>query len=86
MNPSYLSYFFKEQTGENFIDYLNKVRIEKAKELLKDSSMSLSEIASQVGYSNAGYFNRIFKKIVGITPGQYRNRFDQVADVKIKCL
>jgi len=72
LNPSYLSYFFKKQKGENFIDYLNKIRIEKAKELLQNTSLPLFEISSRVGYTNYSGLIRIFKKYEGITPGLYR--------------
>lgn len=72
LNSSYLSYFFKEQMGENFLDYLGKVRIEMAKELLKNTVQPLSDIATQVGYADRGSLTRIFKKLEGVTPSQYR--------------
>lgn len=72
INPSYLSYFFKKQTGENFVDYLNKTRIEKATTLLESTSLSLFEISEKVGYSNYSCLIRIFKKFYGTTPGNYR--------------
>lgn len=72
MNRSYLSTLFKAKTGEKFIDYLNNVRINKAKELLEKSDRKMYQIAKAVGYDNVKYFFRIFKKKTGMTPEQYR--------------
>ncbi|MDF2650675.1 MAG: AraC family transcriptional regulator, partial [Paenibacillus sp.] len=58
----YLSSYFKEKTGKNFIDYLNEVRINKAKEILLQSNMKIQDIALRVGYQNMNSFNRMFKK------------------------
>jgi AraC-like DNA-binding protein len=70
-NAYTVSRMFKQATGVNYIDYLTKVRLEKAKELLAGTDMRINVIAEQVGYQ-ATYFNRIFKKMEGITPGAYR--------------
>ena len=72
LSPYYFSKLFKEETGENFIEYLTKLRIQKAKELLVDKEKSMKEICGQVGYSDPNYFSRIFKKSVGVTPTEYR--------------
>jgi len=72
LNPTYVSYFFKEQVGENFINYISKLRINKAKELLCNTNISIQEIAEQVGYANSGVFIRAFKKHEGNTPGKFR--------------
>ncbi|MFE5324524.1 helix-turn-helix domain-containing protein [Paenibacillus sp. NPDC056579] len=72
LSPTYLSGFFKEQVGENFLNYVNKLRIEAAKKILLEESLSLQEIASKVGYSNNVVLIRNFKKYVGCTPGEYR--------------
>ncbi len=72
MNRSYCSFLFKEKTGEKFVDYVNKIRINKAKELLIQTDSKLYQISKSVGYDNIKYFFRIFKKITGITPEQYR--------------
>ncbi|MDF2725709.1 MAG: helix-turn-helix protein [Paenibacillus sp.] len=66
-----LSRAFKQITGLNFIDYLTNIRIEKAKELLRETNMKINDVAAQVSYQQT-YFNRIFKKIEGLTPTQYR--------------
>lgn len=72
LNPTYFSVFFKNKTGINFSDYLINYRIEIALKLLKDVSLSISEISEKVGYKNTRYFSRLFKKVVGISPSVYR--------------
>ncbi|MCM3781583.1 response regulator [Neobacillus mesonae] len=72
VNPSYLSRMFKQEKGENFISYLTKVRIESAKAYLMNRELRVYEIADKVGYQNYTYFNKIFKKMVGLTPEEYR--------------
>gem|GEM_PF-959933 len=72
MNSSYFSRYFKIKTGEKFVDYLTRVRVEKAKNLLQDTYMSLDEILLKVGHVNKGYFIKVFKKITGMSPSEYR--------------
>nr|MBQ8253471.1 helix-turn-helix domain-containing protein [Lachnospiraceae bacterium] len=72
ISPYYFSKIFKEETGENFIEYVTNIRIGKAKELLQNSDMSMKEICSAVGYSDPNYFSRTFKKNVGVTPTEYK--------------
>ena len=72
ISPYYFSKIFKKETGENFIEYLTNIRIEKAKELLENTDMSMKEICLEVGYSNPNYFSRSFKKNVGVTPTEYK--------------
>lgn len=74
LSPYYLSRLFKKETGRNFIDFLNEVRINKAKELMKDTTLKLYEIAEMVGYRDNAYFGQMFKKYVGISPGDFRRR------------
>jgi len=74
ISPYYFSKLFKEETGENFIDYLTEIRILKAKELLKDQSYSIKEVCAKSGYSDPNYFSRIFKKKENLTPSEYRER------------
>ncbi|CAM4137811.1 helix-turn-helix domain-containing protein [Paenibacillus alkaliterrae] len=72
LNSSYMSTFFKNYSGQNITDYLLNLRIQKTKELLLETSLTISDIAERVGYaSNIGLI-RVFKKVEGITPGQYR--------------
>ena len=72
MSYSYLSRYFKQQTGFNFIYYLYSLRIDKAKELLRNSGYKINQIAENVGFSDVNNFIRMFKKYEGITPGKYR--------------
>lgn len=72
LSPQYVSKLFKEKLGINFIDYMTDKRINYAKNLLKSSNKSISEIGSLVGYSDVNYFPKIFKKVTGLTPKQYR--------------
>ena len=72
LSPSYFSRLFKKEMGINFIDYLNKVRIEESKKYLTDLKISLSDIANTVGFTDQSYYTKVFKKIEGISPGQYR--------------
>ncbi|WP_322923252.1 response regulator [Paenibacillus campi] len=74
LNYSYFSEAFKAYTGESFVVYLKKLRIERAKELLVQSSYRLSEIGEQVGLENSRHFSRVFRELEGITPQEYRAR------------
>ncbi|HZK26497.1 MAG TPA: helix-turn-helix transcriptional regulator, partial [Thermoclostridium sp.] len=73
VSTSYLSRMFKKELGVNFIDYLNGLRVEKAKELLIDSQYKTYEVAEEVGISDAHYFSRLFKKYEGISPTEFRD-------------
>ena len=73
ISPYYFSKIFKEGTGQNFIEYLTGIRMEKAKELLSTTEYSMKEICSMCGYSDPNYFSRSFKKNVGVTPTEYKN-------------
>ncbi len=73
-NYNYLSVFFTTQMNENFSDYLNRVRIQHACQLLEDSRQNISEISYAVGYNDISYFSRVFKKITSKTPSQYRRK------------
>lgn len=75
MSTSYFSSVFKNHTGQTFIEYLTKVRMEKAMELLKISDMKVYEISEEVGYNDPHYFSLIFKKIFGTAPSEFRERY-----------
>lgn len=74
MNLSYVSKYFSKQAGSGLLDYINKVRCNRAKPMIAETALSISEIAKQVGYQDTNSFIRIFKKYEGITPGNYRNQ------------
>jgi two-component system response regulator YesN len=74
LSPHYVSKFFKERTGVNYIDYLTECRVEKAKELMRDPGLSLKEIAIDVGYRDPNYFSKVFRKVCGLTPSEYRDK------------
>ncbi len=77
ISTSHFSTIFKEETGKTFLEVLNGVRMEKAKQLLRDTSLKNYEIAEKVGFSDPHYFNIAFKKTVGTTPKQYAREHRQ---------
>lgn len=79
ISPAYLSAQFKKYQKMNFLDCLTELRINAAKELLADPFRSSAEVASMVGYEDASYFARAFKKRTGMTPTQYRRQGGQKA-------
>ena len=72
INKTYLSEMFKEQYGMTLKDYLVSVRITEAKRLLRFTNKTTEEIATMVGINGAAYFSRIFKRVEGVTPTEYR--------------
>jgi two-component system, response regulator YesN len=72
LSPTYFSKLFSEEMGYRFTAYLNKVRIEKSKLLLKGSDIPLVDIAGLVGYEDQSYFTKVFKRVTGVSPGKYR--------------
>lgn len=74
LNSFYFSKIFKQQVGETFIDYLTGLRIARAKELIAEGELSLKEICYRVGYKDPNYFSRVFRKVTGIAPSDYRGQ------------
>jgi two-component system response regulator YesN len=72
LNPSYFSRMFKKETGENFIEYVNRMKLERAKELLDTTGHPIGKICEMLGYDNQSYFIKIFKAYTGATPVEYR--------------
>ncbi len=72
VNASYLSTLFKKEMNQNFIDYLNSIRINKAIELLQTTDLRTYEVAYSTGFSNPHYFSILFKKLVGISPSKFK--------------
>ncbi|MCM3700073.1 response regulator [Paenibacillus macerans] len=73
LNPSYFSVLFKEQTEMTFSEYLSRLRMLRAKELLLRTSLPVGEIAERVGYQTDKYFIKVFKSFEGMSPSKYRN-------------
>jgi len=69
---SYFCVLFKQQTGSTFLDYLTRYRIDKACSILRNSDVKVFQVAPLVGYQDPKYFTQVFKKIVGMTPSEYR--------------
>lgn len=74
LHPKYLSWLFKQETGEGVNEYVNRVKMEHAAEALKTSRKKVYEIAAGLGFQNPSYFIQVFKTRYGMTPQQYRNR------------
>lgn len=73
--PTYVSTLFKKEIGINFSDYLTSCRMEAAKRMLKQPSYSINEIAEMVGYGDPKYFSKLFNKVVGLKPSEYRKLY-----------
>jgi two-component system response regulator YesN len=76
LSSSHLSNLFHEETGESFSDYLNMIRLNKAKELLKTTDDKIYQIADRLGFNDAYYFSSWFKKLVGASPTTYRDNIN----------
>jgi len=76
-SPFYFCKLFKRVTGTNFTDYLSRIRIEKAKNLLLNPNLRISEIAFEVGFQSLTHFNRIFKRHTGFAPSRYRRQMPE---------
>lgn len=72
VTSSYLSKLLKKETGLSFIDYLTNIRIKKAMYIMEDPTIKIYDVAELVGYSNQHYFCRAFKKVIGISPTDYK--------------
>jgi AraC-like DNA-binding protein len=68
----YFCKMFKKVTGLNFTDYVSRLRVERARNLLLNKNLRVSEIAYEVGFQSLTHFNRVFKRILGVSPTQYR--------------
>ncbi|HHV97446.1 MAG TPA: response regulator [Clostridiaceae bacterium] len=72
LTPNYLCNLFKKETGKTINQYITEIRIEKSKEMLANTYKNIEEIANEVGYNDARYFSKLFRKIVGKTPSEFR--------------
>jgi YesN/AraC family two-component response regulator len=78
LSPSYFSKIFKQEMNYYFNDYLNFARVEKSKALLLTERVSLVDIADAVGFYDQSYFNKVFKKITGVTPKKFKEQSGQI--------
>ncbi len=76
LNPSYFSRYFKKMTGENFIDYVHRYKMEIACRMLKNRHRTIETIGMNLGYCDRTYFSRVFKKYKGVSPSDFRSRWD----------
>jgi len=74
ISPNHFSTIFSQETGETFIGYITRVRLEQAKLLLKTTQMRTSDVGYEVGYNDTHYFSYVFKKNTGMTPKEFRNK------------
>ncbi|MFM9277822.1 response regulator [Paenibacillus jiagnxiensis] len=74
LNPSYFSNLFKKETGESVTGYIQNLRVQKAKILLKSTDMKIFEIAQAIGFNDSNYFTHMFNRIAGLPPKEYRKR------------
>lgn len=74
LSPQYFCSLFKEQVGCSFVQYLRTVRLDHARELLRKTTLEVTEIAFESGFNDATYFGQIFKAVEGLTPSQYRRQ------------
>jgi len=72
LNASYLSTLFKKETGQNFSEFLIECRLNEAKKLLRETTLTINEITEHIGYGDSKYFSKLFVKNIGLTPSEYR--------------
>jgi two-component system, response regulator YesN len=78
LNPAYLSRLFRKETGQSLTEYILEVKINHAKQLLEQSNMKVGSVAEAIGYTHFSYFAKIFKKITGLSPHDYRKRYRRI--------
>ncbi|HEX7518569.1 MAG TPA: AraC family transcriptional regulator [Chthoniobacterales bacterium] len=88
ISGNHLSEKFKRMTGVNFVEYIARTRFEKARGLLRDPNLRVSEIAFAVGFQSLSQFNRVFKKFSGKSPTEYRagGRQTETAPTRANCM
>ena len=74
LSKNYLCSLFKKKTGENIVEYITKIRIERAKLLLRDYNYKINEVSDQLGFSDTNYFSRTFKKYADLSPSEYKQK------------
>ncbi|MFT3850221.1 MAG: helix-turn-helix domain-containing protein [Propionivibrio sp.] len=84
MSAAHFSKVFKEETGHGFVHFLNQLRVERSKDLLRDHSIRLAGIAEMVGFDDQSYFTKVFRKHTGMSPGQYRRNRGQTPEADLE--
>ena len=74
MSPNYLRTLFKDYTGETVLEYMTRTRINRSVELLRETNMRVNDISRKVGYENPSHYCAVFRKFMGMTPNQFRDR------------
>lgn len=74
LSTAYFSTVFKKENGDSFVEYLTELRVERAKELLRDRQVCIYEVGEKVGYPDPNYFSKIFRKVTGLSPEKYRKQ------------
>lgn len=74
LSPNYLSMLFKKELDLSFVQYINQLRVKKAKTLLSDTDMKIYEVAESIGYNDESYFSRVFKRLTGVGPYEFRKK------------
>jgi two-component system response regulator YesN len=75
MSENYFSHLFKKETGTNFVDYVNRVKMEMAAKLLENPGLKVADVAERLGIDNSNYFSVLFKKVMGISPQECRGKY-----------
>ncbi len=78
-NQNYLGLLFKKNMGMTFSEYLQKIRMEHAKEMFETTSHSIADVAAEVGFNDYSYFHKIFTSYYGITPAEYKKKFTKLS-------
>lgn len=73
----YLSALMKKETGRSAVKYITQIKIERAKKLIRDSGMRVGEISEMLGFADSDYFSKVFKKMTGLSPREYREAYDE---------
>jgi AraC-like DNA-binding protein len=77
MSESYFSHLFKKETGANFVDYVNRIKMEMAAKLLENSRLKVADVAERLGLDNSNYFSVLFKKVMGSSPQDFRGKIKE---------
>jgi len=74
LSPAYFSILFKEQAGKNYKDYILNYKMKVAQSMLCHANVKITDVSEKLGYQDANYFSKVFKRVVGLTPSEYRQK------------